>query len=224
MKINSILTMSALMLANSAHANWPTLDNTKVYLTAEIGQQKTTMKSGGFNTAGNFENTNNDKESGKEIEVKVGAAYMNNWRFDIGYRKYDRQEYTTDSFKLSAPTFLYTSKIETKAVMATVYYDFLKLEKLSFYGGAGVGKSTTKISTNDGVVQGSGKESNTAWQVELGADYRLTESLTFDTGFRYVDLGETKIKTQLIAVDFQTGDFTADLSSKEVFLGLRYTF
>jgi opacity protein-like surface antigen len=219
-----IISIATTMLANTAYAEWPKWQDTKIYFGAEIGGNRSEMKSGGFNPLGPHENTNDDKESGKLFSVKIGAEFMDRWRFDVGYRQYESQDYTTDSFRPPTPTFFYKSTIKSKAVMATVYYDFYKYKKIEFYGGAGVGVSRSKVSTNDTVVEGTGSETNFSWQVELGTDYSLTDSLVLNVGLRYVDLGKTKIDLQGIGGGLPAGDFTSDLSSTEMFLGLRYKF
>ena len=213
-----IVVATTTMLANTAYAGWPTQENTKIYLGAEVGRDIGKMDSGGYNNSG-FENENDDRDNENFYSVKVGTELGDKWRFDITYRDYEDHDYTTDSFLPPDPTFFYDSTIKSKAFMATVYYDFYNNGKLEFYGGAGAGISRTKVSTSDTVVEGSGSENNFAWQVELGVDYPLTDCLILNTGFRYVDLGKTKID-----LDNDNGDFTADLSSEEVFLGLRYTF
>lgn len=215
-----IIIFATVFVVNQAYAGW---NDSKVYIGAEIGKSRSQMNSGGFNTAGPHENTNDDRDSEKLFGIKLGLKLDDRWRFDVGYRKYGDQNFVTDSFEPPTPTFFYDSKIKTKAVIASAYYNIYKNNKLDLYGGAGLGAARTKVSTTDFVVEGSGSDTNLVWQVELGADYSLTESLTVNAGLRYVDLGKTKIDlNNLIGND--AGDFSADLTSKEVFLGLRYIF
>ncbi|MCU7960397.1 MAG: porin family protein [gamma proteobacterium symbiont of Bathyaustriella thionipta] len=228
MKYRILVTIASTMIVNTAYADWPKWEDTKIYLGAEIGMNESRIESGGFNTIGAFKNTRNDKDTGGLYSVKMGVDFLERWRVDIGYRQSQDQEYTTGSFKLQNPAFFYASDIESKALMLTAYYDFFKFEKMSFYGGAGIGISKTKASTNDTVVRGSDSETNFAWQAELGADYPFNDSFMINAGIRYVDLGETKVdlKTEVDLKGDETaeGDFTADLTSKEVFLGLQYMF
>lgn len=222
---NKLMIITASMLAvNSAYAEWPTFDDAGFYLGAEIGRSSSKLKSGGFNTAGPHQNTNSDKESGNLYGLKIGIEPGDRWRFDFGLRRYANNNYVTSSFQPPTPTFFYNSRVKSKAGIVSAYYDFYKLENLNFYSGVGIGLSRTKVSTSDTVVEGSETETNFAWQVELGADYPLTEALTLNAGIRYVDLGKTTVDLTTMGLPGPAGDFTADLSSKEMFLGLRYTF
>lgn len=224
MKHRLMMIAASMLIVNAVHAEWPKFDDTKVYFGAEIGKSSSKLKSGGFNTSGPHENTNSDKESGNLYGLKIGIKPSDKWRFDIGFRRYENHDYITSSFQPPTPTFFYNSKVKSKAGILSAYYDFYKFENLNFYSGVGVGVSRTKVSTSDTVVEGSATETNFAWQVELGTDYPLTEALTLNAGIRYVDLGKTTVDLQTMGLGGPAGDFTADLSSKEVFLGLRYTF
>ena len=106
--------------------------------------------------------------------------------------------------------------------MLSAYYDFIEYNKFVFFGGLGLGQARTHVSTNDTVVQGSGSSTKFAWQAELGVAYPLTPALQINGGYRYVDLGRTKVNLNLAGAP--VGDFSADLKSNEVFLGLRYKF
>ncbi len=221
MKIKIFLTIAALLMVSTAHAGWQ--DDTNVYFGAELGFQKTDLDSGGYNTAGMFKNTNDDDDSGAMIGIKVGLDYSNTWRLDLAFRQYHKQEFTTNSCcpgGVGGSPYFYESEVKTQVLMTSVYYDFLTIKKLALYGGAGIGIAHTKLSTTDGVVDGSGSETNMAWQVELGAEYPVTDSFMLSLGLRYVDLGETEIDLNGGAF----GDFSANLTSQEAFLGLRFIF
>jgi len=213
-----VATMASAAQAQGLH--WSTA---RFYLGAEIGQSHTSMDSGGFNTLGPHRNTNDDKDRNNMYAIKAGVD-MGRLRFDLGYREYERGKYTTDSFAPPVPTFFYDSKIKSKAWMLSAYYDFIEYNKFAFYGGLGIGQARTHVSTNDTVVQGSGSDTNFAWQAELGVAYPLTNAFQISGGYRYADLGRTKVNLRDIVGGAPAGDFTADLKSNELFLGLRYKF
>ena len=126
-------------LAASAQAQGLSWSAARFYLGAELGQSHTGMDSGGFNTLGPHPNTNEDTDRNNQWDVKAGVE-MGRFRFDLGYREYERGKYTTDSFQPPVPTFFYTSKIKSKAWMLSAYYDIVQHNKWSVYGGAGLGQ------------------------------------------------------------------------------------
>ena len=108
-------------------------------------------------------------------------------------------------------------KIETQSVMLNGYYDFDTGTKLTPYVGAGIGYAKVKF-------YGKGEDSNYvyslnvddynfAWQAGFGAGYALTDNVTFDAGYRYVDYG-----------DFTEDSVKVDTSAHELYAGLRYSF
>ena len=217
------LTLSAMFaLTTAAQAQGLDWKAARFYLGAEVGQSWTHMDSGGYNTAGAFPNTNDDRDRNNLYALKAGVDF-GRLRFDLGYRDYARGKYTTDSFAPPVPTFWYDSKIKSKAWMLSAYYDFIEYNKFVFFGGLGLGQARTHVSTNDTVVQGSGTDTKFSWQAELGVAYPLTPALQINGGYRYVDLGRAKINL-VNGVGAASGDFSADLKSNEIFLGLRYKF
>ena len=210
-------------LAATAQAQGLSWSAARFYLGAELGQSHTGMDSGGFNTLGPHPNTNEDTDRNNQWDVKAGVE-MGRFRFDLGYREYERGKYTTDSFAPPVPTFFYTSKVKSTAWMLSAYYDIVQHNKWSVYGGVGLGQARTDVSTNDTVVQGSGSDTNFAWQAELGVGYALTNAFQIYGGYRYADLGETKVNLTAIGGGAPAGDFSADLKSNELFLGLKYKF
>lgn len=224
MRLKTTLIMATALFANNVNAEQNNSKSSDVYLSFEYGQQKSKLKSGGFNTAGNFNASGSDEDKSNTLGAKIGLDLKDKWRFDIGYRKYKSQDFTTDSFLPPTPTFFYQSKVKANAIMVTAYYDLFSINKFKFYGGVGIGASDIKISTNDNVVRGSASKREFSWQTELGAEYPLTKKLKFNIGLRYVDLGKAKINLETVGSAAPAGDFTAEFSSREVFLGLRYNF
>ena len=188
------LTPTAILLSGVTLADEPQAAGFRLYVGTELSAQETELDSGGFNTAGNFPNTGTVEEVGGAVGLKLGGEVGEALRFDLGYRKYENQRFTTGSFAPPNPTFFYGSKVELETLMVSAYYELLQTPNHSIYCGAGIGTSRTEVSTNDTVVSGSERDSfDFAWQVELGLDYNLTDSMRFNTGVRYTDLGKTKV-------------------------------
>ena len=136
-------------------------------------------------------------------------------RTELEYNRNEDAEKTHDMIDIDNGTiFKGKLKVETQSVMLNGYYDFDTGTKLTPYVGAGIGyakvKGTLYVS---GVKDGSIDDNNFAWQAGFGAGYALTDNVTFDAGYRYVDYG-----------DFTEDSVKVDTSAHELYAGLRYSF
>lgn len=141
-----------------------------------------------------------------------------------------------------------TAKIRSRAAFLTGYLDggsFMPAGWTAFnpYVGIGIGRAMNDLSDlrvrNESVANGvpadttnrtpSGKGTGIAWQLAAGVGIAVTSNLTFDVGYRYVDLGAIKVDrgrydypTFTPAVD--TNALKGDLRTHEFAVGLRYSF
>jgi hypothetical protein len=67
------------------------------------------------------------------------------------------------------------------------------LEPASLYIGAGVGAGFLEIDGTSNVVSGDDDPIDFAWNVGVGLNYALTDSIGLSAGYRYVGLGKHKI-------------------------------
>lgn len=113
-----------------------------------------------------------------------------------------------------------------QTLLANMYLDFHNDTPFTPYVGAGLGMgfvSTTYSLT--GEVKGVGKweysksQTNTvfAWNVGAGCSYAFSENISADLGYRYLGLGENKVK--FLGEDIKTAH-----NAHEFSLGLRFTF
>lgn len=216
-------TASALALITSTAVAQSMLDDADFYLGVSGGLSSSMFDSSGFNTAGGFDNTNDDRDDGVFFGTLKAGMDFGQWRFDIAYSRYESTNYVTDSFAPPTPTFFYSTKLKAETGMLSAYYDLYTYERCTFYVGAGIGAARTGMYTTDGVVQGGGSNTEFAWQAEAGIECPLTESLLLDVGLRYVDLGKHDISL-IDGVNTPAGNYTGDLSSLDLFLGLRLVF
>jgi opacity protein-like surface antigen len=94
---------------------------------------------------------------------------------------------------------------------------------VSIFVGGGIGASLLKYDANNGFVSGKDDDVDFAWQVGLGADYELTDEVSIEGGYRYVDLGEGKSRVQQIGFPLtDIGDYEIDLAAHELYVGFRY--
>ena len=105
-------------------------------------------------------------------------------------------------------------KVETQAIMLNGYYDINTNSKLTPFISAGIGYAKVKTSLYlDGEKQGSIDKNNFAWQLGFGAGYAVSNNVTIDAGYRYIDYG-----------DFTDDETKVEASAHELYVGARYAF
>ncbi len=98
-------------------------------------------------------------------------------------------------------------------IMANAYLDINASRYVRPYIGGGIGTAFYHVKNNDTDIKESGN--NFAWNAGAGVGIRLTRNVTFDTGYRYVDMG---------TVEFENKDEGMHFSAHEAYAGLRFLF
>ncbi len=95
--------------------------------------------------------------------------------------------------------------------MGNVYYNFLDIPLLKLYINGGVGN--TKFSGCSGIDN----KDNFTWNAGFGVNVSLFNTANLDVGYRYVDMGELKVKN---------GSDLVKLNQKaqDIYAGLRFGF
>ena len=144
--------------------------------------------------------------------VALGAALKTNAGTLRAEIEYNKNETAEKSFYN-----IISGEVDTQSLMLNAYYDIDTGTKLSPYIGAGIGyaKVEGKLTENiSGHQYQSSMDDNTfAWQVGTGLGYAITENITIDAGYRYMDYGS-----------FDEGFSELDTNAHEIHLGARYTF
>ncbi len=119
-------------------------------------------------------------------------------------------------------------------ILANAYLDLGTWKGLTPYVGAGIGASRNTISNYrdinvslNGVWYGdSHSKWNLAWALHAGLGFEVTDQLTLDLAYRYVNLGDAQTGTVRHAWDDQTLTpmHFKRLTSHDVMLGLRWNF
>ena len=86
----------------------------------------------------------------------------------------------------------------------------------------GAGYGGLRLTTTDGVVGGSDSNTDFTWQAGAGITWRLKPRVTLDVGYRYMDWGHASIDQTSLSSGLPAGKFTADLTSHQLFVGLRF--
>ena len=212
------------------------------YITAKGGASKT------FNTGATsyiFANgnlitfQNEDLGTGSAFGFSVGKYLNDNFRLELEAIK--RNGYEFDARDTVFRGFTEKAKIETHALFVNGFYDFqpftMSNTAITPYLGGGVGISRNKMGTdvihNNGLPNGNTTDGNTinqfAYKVSAGTLVSITEQLSLDVNYQYVNLGAFKGGTERK----NNGVFTSpnprginggDIKTQELMVGLQYKF
>lgn len=183
-------------------------DHSCFYLRGDIGvgvHEEPTITKGGSSA------TDPTLQDNLLVEVGAGCQVNRYFRGDVtvGYR---------DASKMREDFNDLNGNISTVTVLANAYVDLAHLGNLTPYIGVGAGAAFHDM---DGVSlpAGSGDSNQTefAWAVYAGVSYNLTQSITLDAGYRFIDLGSPKSggASKFKVDDFESHDFR---------IGLRWYF
>ena len=210
------------------------------YITAKGGASKT------FNTGETSFNVftlqNEDLGTGSAFGFSVGKYLTNSFRLELEAIKRTGYEYDA---RIATPArfnnFTEKAKIETHALFINGFYDFqpfsIRNTPITPYLGGGVGISRNKMGTtvevNNGLPNGFIFDGNTinqfAYKFSAGTLVSLTEQLSLDVNYQYVNLGAFKSGTEVLVSGvfdghLQRGINGGDIKTQELMVGLQYTF
>ena len=213
------------------------------YITAKGGASKT-FNTGTTSTVSGggrfFTNQNEDLGTGSAFGFSVGKYLTNSFRLELEAIKRTGYEYDVNS--LLFPASANKAKIETHALFINGFYDFqpfsISNTPITPYLGGGVGISRNKIGTivehEDGPPNGMTTDGDTinqfAYKLSAGTLVSLTEQLSLDVNYQYVNLGAFKGSTEVYdeeereEEDYQRGTNGGDIKTQELMVGLQYTF
>jgi len=211
------------------------------YITAKGGASKT------FNTGTTSLNTadgtlftfqNEDLGTGSAFGFSVGKYLTDSFRLELEAIK--RTGYDYDASHNTG--FKETAKLQTEALFINGFYDFqpfsIRNTAITPYLGGGVGISRNKMGTTievraTGIPNGITFDDNTinqfAYKVSAGTLVSLTEHLSLDVNYQYVNLGAFKGGTETLFngaffANLQRGMNGGDIKTQELMVGLQYTF
>jgi len=212
------------------------------YITAKGGVSKT-MDTGttSFNSLSGLLRTfqNEDLGTGSAFGFSVGKYLTNSFRLELEATK--RAGYEYDALIIEFPTFTEKAKIQTEALFINGFYDFqpfsMSNTAITPYLGGGVGISRNKMGTvvenNNGIPDGFTFDSNTinqfAYKLSAGTLVSLTDGLSLDVNYQYVNLGAFKGGTErknngVFAGNLQRGINGGEIKTQELMVGLQYKF
>lgn len=189
---------------------------------------------------GQFDIKDNDLGTGYVFGLSVGKYITNNFRLELEASQRGGLEYDTEY--ASEPNLGTTTKadIKTQSIFINGFYDFesfaISSSLVTPYLGGGIGISRNKMGVTTEVSAGGGtawldgnKVSQFAYKLAAGTLVSLTESLSLDINYQYVDLGSFKSGLGYVASGGATGTLTealngGEIKTQELMLGLQYKF
>ena len=204
------------------------------YITAKGGVSKTsdtgTMSYGIENTIFN----DDDLGTGSAFGISAGKYISDNFRLELEAIKRTGYEMDTTGDNNN----LYEANISSKSIFINGFYDFqsfsLGSTPITPYLGGGVGISKNKMGTtyeNRPFASLDGKTiSQFAYKVAAGTMVSLTENVSLDINYQYVNLGNIKSGVGVYNV---AGTFVGNISpainggeikTQELMVGLQYKF
>lgn len=212
------------------------------YITAKGGASKS-MDTGvtSFTNFGVFSFEDNDLSLGTAFGFSVGKYLTDNFRLEIEALR--RTGYDFKGIRNSPDTQDVTADIQTTSLFINGFYDFQPFSigdtPVTPYFGGGVGISRNKMGTAtapssvDVSYISDNKINQFAYKLSAGTLVSLTEQLSLDVNYQYVNLGAFKGSTSQYVVtafgegpapDLQRGINGGNIKAQELMVGLQYKF
>jgi len=214
------------------------------YITAKGGVSKTSdTGETTFDAAGGGLRTfeNEDLGTGSAFGFSVGKYLTNSFRLELEAIKRTGYEYDALITTVGLTNNAFEANIQTEALFVNGFYDFqpfsMSNTAITPYLGGGVGISKNKMGTTDvivnGIPNGQTVDGNTihqfAYKLSAGTLVSLTEQLSLDVNYQYVNLGSFKGGTNQFN-DGVLGTVLArpinggEIKTQELMVGLQYKF
>ena len=218
------------------------IDLESFYITAKGGASKT-FNTGTTNfvddTGGLFSSENEDLGTGTAFGFSVGKYLTDSFRLELEAIK--RTGYEFDARDIQDPEFTDKAKMQTEALFINGFYDFqpftISNTAITPYLGGGVGISRNKMGTDvfhvNGVPNGLTINGDTinqfAYKLAAGTLISLTQQLSLDVNYQYVNLGAFKggadvYRNGVFNRTFQRVTNGGEIKTQELMVGLQYTF
>lgn len=197
-------------------------DNSEPVVAVALGFDFSTISS--VNARAELEYTYKGKTSFNPAFTSVteSGQWQESYQYVDGSSTYT--ETYTDTYLVDEPGFI-TNELRSHQLMLNGYYDFKNTSKFTPYLSAGVGVTHLKNKVSFDDVSETKSDDNFTWSVGAGVAYKVTPNVSLDLGYRYVDADEFEFsKTMTDEWGTQTFKSTADLSSHDYTVGIRYNF
>ena len=192
----SVALLAVPTLASASDAGW--------YVRGNVGYGVITDVDLTGDLVGDVEGEGNAAAS-----LGVGYEFGNNWRLEL-----DATQLWNDMGAISQASNTY-GKMRITTGMLNAIYDFSDFGAWQPYIGAGIGLARANLSAqassfpgflvgdppvnnptcpNTNVCTFSDVDNGVAWQLLAGLGYKITDNLTWDTQYRYLDVGKLSFR------------------------------
>ncbi|MCM5554971.1 outer membrane protein [Pleomorphomonas sp. NRK KF1] len=188
-------------------------------------------------TTGGHDQMINEKMLGA-LDIGVGAGYKFNdyLRADVvlDYEtpaKFKGSIWCQDAGTCATGAYIGSEsvKIEAYSALANVYADLGNFHGVIPYIGGGIGASYLRTSDVQSAAKGLDGNSpkgdgkwNFAWALMAGVEYPISDRLSVDLGYRYLNLGDAQTASVTDAQGVSSRMKYEDITAHEVRVGLRY--
>ena len=161
--------------------------------------------------------------------VNVRAELEYNYKDSTQFNSNTNQIITTegdDSESQTGDELLFSNKVKAESLMLNSYYDFKNTSKFTPYISAGVGVTRVKNESTDIEFPDysfSKSDNHFTWSAGVGVAYNVTNDVSLDLSYRYVDAGKYDFKFERDSESLpDTTSFKSN--SHDYSLGIRYNF
>jgi len=229
--LHMIGASAAISMALGGPAMSDGFDWRSLYVGGAVGWDYADYDSGGFNTQGAFNNTNDDHDGSSVGSLFVGLDDIVSFgpvslRAELEGMGVGSKDIVTDSFAPPNPTFFYDTSVRTYAGLVNLWADvrpFSDFPVVLSVGG-GVGIAHHKIDTGDGVVAGDGSDTQFAYAIGGQVAYEFAPTVAVGVMGRYTDFGKPKIHLKTIPSGASAGSYSLDQSGAQVMGFVRFFF
>lgn len=227
--MKKFILLGVMSLSNLAYAD------TGFYTSIKASISDTNFKNTTETAVSEIHSTFNHADASKVIYPNLSLAagfdfskVTNiNARAELEYTYKDKQKFAPtliDQSMITTGDAIITNELQSQSLMLNGYYDFRNTSKFTPYLSAGAGvtrvKNTRQIIGDTSSVKDT--DNTFTWSVGAGVAYQLNKQVALDLSYKYVDAGEIEFNND----NWQGASVktTADLTSNEYSLGLRYNF
>jgi len=226
MKLKKFFYLPVFFITAAANAT----DNTEGYYGSakylQTQQRANQMDTSARPGVGQFI-SGNEKAHNATASLALGYQWGNGWRTEAEYTLAQGSEFTSGS-SLFASSY---NHLQTKVqrLMLNAYRDIELGNDFSLYGTAGIGLSKVRAGGWQDVgnrLYADNTQINPTWSIGTGISYTPLDRLTFDVGYRYVDMGkvESGYNNFVNARLLKDEQMKAHLVENQFSFGIRYLF